>query len=206
MKGVGRLFGRNREENLLAAGLARELPEQPDEIFHNPLISACFVTLRRGRPSFDARRRAIIPSLAVELFPDPALLSCVVPIWDAPHEPSIGIGIIALLDAIPGDQFSRLHFFNQMSVSESRAVRQVHPIPRTPRHVASEDNSHGRSAFFAVGRGLFAQVGVFEDDEGCRWGSSRDRRQNQSDRLCSRRISRTRPQACSTTRVARRDY
>ena len=164
MKGVGRLFGRNRKENLLAAGLARDLPEQPEEIFHNRLISACFVALRRGRPSFDARRRAIIPSLAVELFPDPALLFCVVAIREAPQETSIGIEIMALLDAIPGDQFRGLDFFNQMSVNESWAVRQVHPIPRTPRHVASDDNFHVllcRSAFFAIGRGLFAQFGVF---------------------------------------------
>ena len=176
--------------NLLAPGLARDLAEQPDEIVHNSLISACVVALRRGRPSFDARRRAIIPGLAVELFPDPARLSCVVSIREALHKSSVGIEIIALLDAIPGDQFRRFDFLNQIGVNESRAIRQIHSIPRTPRHVAGDDNSYvlfRRSAFFAIGRRFFSQVGVLEDDKsgfhrlhpiirparvGWRWGQS----------------------------------
>jgi len=112
MKGIGRLFGRNRQGNLRATGLARDLAEQPDEIVHDPLIPARLGVLRRGRPPFGARRRSTVPCLAVEFFPDAPGLSRVMSIREAPHETSIGIIIIALLDAISGDQFRRFDFLH----------------------------------------------------------------------------------------------
>ena len=76
--------------------------------------------------------------------------------------------VLSVQDAVPGDQFRRFNFLNQIGVNESWAIRKAHRIPRPSWHVAGGNNFHvlfRRSAFFAIGRGLFVHVGVLVDDE-----------------------------------------